>query len=156
MKRLNLITITAVLLGMIFHASFSYGAEEKDQEVKLVNRTVTIVTTESARDDMKPVVDPVNLNSTPGTTVIWVNFSKTPVELLFLDKKVTTACGSPVNFFVGEGGAYESGKIPYGGTASLCFTQKGTYEYVVTVNTTYYKPAFGGLEKQHKGVIIIK
>jgi hypothetical protein len=88
--------------------------------------------------------------------VIWVNNARSILEVFFLDKKVTLACGSPVNFFVGENGAYESGKIPYGGTASLCFTQKGTYEYIVTVNTTYYKPAFGGLEKQHKGLIIIK
>jgi hypothetical protein len=57
---------------------------------------------------------------------------------------------------VGEGGAYESGKIPYGGTASLCFTQKGVYEYVVTVSRTYYKAAQGGLAKEHRGQIIIK
>ncbi len=61
---------------------------------------------------MKPVVDPSTLVSEPGTTVVWVNFSKTPVELLFLNKKVTVTCGSPVNFFVGKDGAYESAKIP--------------------------------------------
>jgi hypothetical protein len=138
MKKINLIMITAVLFGLTFSASFSDGAEEKDQELKLVNRTVTIVTTESARDDMKPVVDPVNINSAPGTTVIWVNFSKTPVELLFLDKKVTTACGSPVNFFVGKNGAYESAKIPFGGTASLCFLEKGKFEYMVNTSSTFY------------------
>jgi hypothetical protein len=152
MKRKNLITITAVLLGMIFSASFSYGAEEKDQELKLVNRTVTIITTESARDDMKPVVDPVNVNSAPGTTVIWVNFSKTPVELLFLDKKVTTACGSPVNFFVGKNGAYESAKIPFGGTASLCFLEKGKFEYMVNTSSTFYPSKM----KEQRGFIWIE
>jgi len=152
MKKINLITITAVFLGLVFSTSFSYGAEEKDQEVKLVNRTVTIVTTESARDDMKPVVDPVNLNSTPGTTVIWVNFSKTPVELLFLDKKVTTACGSPVNFFVGKNGAYESAKIPFGGTASLCFLEKGKFEYMVNTSSTFYPSKM----KEQRGFIWIE
>ena len=34
MKKINLITITAVLFGLVFAASFSYGAEEKDQELK--------------------------------------------------------------------------------------------------------------------------
>ena len=152
MKRKKLITTTAILLGMIFLAGFSYGAEEKDQELKLVNRTVTIITTESARDDMKPVVDPVNLNSAPGTTVIWVNFSKTPVELLFLDKKVTTACGSPVNFFVGKNGAYESAKIPFGGTASLCFLEKGKFEYMVNTSSTFYPSKM----KEQRGFIWIE
>jgi hypothetical protein len=152
MKKINLILITTILLGLVFSASFSYSAEEKDQEVKLVNRTVTIVTTESARDDMKPVVDPVNLNSTPGTTVIWVNFSKTPVELLFLDKKVTTACGSPVNFFVGKNGAYESAKIPFGGTASLCFLEKGKFEYMVNTSSTFYPSKM----KEQRGFIWIE
>jgi hypothetical protein len=152
MKKINLITITAILLGLVFSANVSYGAEEKDQELKLVNRTVTIVTTESARDDMKPVVDPVNLNSAPGTTVIWVNFSKTPIELLFLDKKVTTACGSPVNFFVGKNGAYESAKIPFGGTASLCFLEKGKFEYMVNTSSTFYPSKM----KEQRGFIWIE
>ena len=152
MKKINLIMITAVLFGLTFSASVSDGAEEKDQELKLVNRTVTIVTTESARDDMKPVVDPVNINSAPGTTVIWVNFSKTPVELLFLDKKVTTACGSPVNFFVGKKGAYESAKIPFGGTASLCFLEKGKFEYMVNTSSTFYPSKM----KEQRGFIWIE
>ena len=152
MKKISLITVTAFFLGLVFLAGFSYSAEEKDQELKLVNRTVTIVTTESARDDMKPVVDPVNLNSTPGTTVIWVNFSKTPVELLFLDKKVTTACGSPVNFFVGKNGAYESAKIPFGGTASLCFLEKGKFEYMVNTSSTFYPSKM----KEQRGYIWIE
>ena len=152
MKRIHFITITAVLVGLIFTASLSYGAEEKDQELKLVNRTVTIITTESARDDMRPVVDPVNLNSAPGTTVIWINFSKTPVELLFLDKKVTTACGSPVNFFVGKDGAYESAKIPFGGTASLCFLEKGKFEYMVNTSSTFYPSKM----KEQRGIIWIE
>lgn len=152
MKRIHLITIPVVLVGLIFSASLSYGEEEKDQELKLVNRTVTIITTESARDDMKPVVDPVNLNSAPGTTVIWVNFSKTPVELLFLDKKVTTACGSPVNFFVGKNGAYESAKIPFGGTASLCFLEKGKFEYMVNTSSTFYPSKM----KEQRGFIWIE
>ena len=152
MKRTNLLTVTAVLVGLIFSASLSYGEEAQDQELKLVNRTVTIITTESARDDMRPVVDPVNLNSVPGTTVIWINFSKTPVELLFLDKKVTTACGSPVNFFVGKDGAYESAKIPFGGTASLCFLEKGKFEYMVNTSATFYPSKM----KEQRGIVWIE
>lgn len=152
MKRKNLITVTAVLVGLIFSVNLSYGEEAKDEELKLVNRTVTIITTESARDDMRPVVDPVNLNSAPGTTVIWINFSKTPIELLFLDKKVTLACGSPVNFFVGKDGAYESAKIPFGGTASLCFLEKGKFEYMVNTSSTFYPSKM----KEQRGIVWIE
>ena len=148
MARRCLVIIVALCMGIGSLNGLIFAAEEEAEELKVTNRIVRISAKEGAA--------PSNLTSEPGTTVIWVNNARSILEVLFLDKKVTLACGSPVNFFVGENGAYESGKIPYGGTASLCFTQKGTYEYVVTVNTTYYKPAFGGLQKQHKGVIIIK
>jgi plastocyanin len=148
MRRKGLVIIVALCMGMCCLQGLIFAAEEEAEELKVINEIVRI----SAKEGPFPS----NLTSKPGTTVIWVNNARSTLEVLFLDKKVTLACGSPVNFFVGEGGAYESGKIPYGGTASLCFTQKGTYEYVVTVSTTYYKPAQGGLEKQHRGNIIIK
>jgi len=150
MARRGLVILVALCMGICCLNGLIFAAEEEaeDLQVTVTNKIVRISAKEGAA--------PSNLTSEPGTTVIWVNNARSTLEVLFLDKKVTLACGSPVNFFVGESGAYESGKIPYGGTASLCFTQKGTYEYVVTVSTTYYSPAFGGLQKQHKGVIIIK
>ena len=150
MARRGLVIIVALCMGIGCLNGLIFAAEEEAEDLKVT------VTNKIVRISAKEGAVPSNLTSTPGTTVIWVNNARSTLEVLFLDKKVTLACGSPVNFFVGENGAYESGKIPYGGTASLCFTEKGTYEYVVTVTTTYYKPAFGGLEKQHKGVIIIK
>jgi hypothetical protein len=75
------------------------------------------------------------------------------MEILFLDKRVVLACGSPVNFFVGKGGAYESAKIPFGGTASLCFTEKGRYEYIIKVSRTFYAAT---IERDNRGTILIK
>lgn len=151
MKRKSLMITITFLIGIFYLISFSYSAEEKEKEMKLISKTVTIRTTGGGRD-MKPVVDPLNLNSEPGTTVIWVNFSKTPIELLFLDKKVTVACATPVNFFIGKDGAYESAKIPFGGTASLCFTEKGKFEYMVNTSSTFYPDKM----KEQRGVIWIK
>jgi plastocyanin len=148
MRRKGLVIIVALCIGICFLNGLIFAAEEEVEELKITNEIVRITAKEGAF--------PPNLTSKPGTTVIWVNNARSTLEVLFLDKKVTLACGSPVNFFVGEGGAYESGKIPYGGTASLCFTQKGTYEYVVTVSRTIKKPAWGGLEEQKRGTIIIK
>ena len=139
-KRLIVIAVVVVLCGV----GFSYAAEEKSEEVKVINKIVTVKTYEGLM--------PATLRSQPGTTVIWVNHSSHPVEILFLDKKVVLACGSPVNFFVGKGGAYESAKIPFGGTASLCFTEKGKYEYVFKTSATFYPMD----DKEHHGIVWIK
>lgn len=148
MRKNVLAAVLTLCVVMLCMDGFVFAAEEEVEELKVVNEIVRI----SAKEGAFPGV----LTSTPGTTVIWVNNSRSTLEVLFLDKKVTLACGSPVNFVVGESGAYESGKIPYGGTASLCFTEQGEYEYVVNVSRTYYMPAQGGLAKEHRGKIVIK
>lgn len=76
-------------------------------------------------------IDPSTLTVERGTTVIWINDSKSIAEIEFTDKKVTVVCKSPVRFSVGESGAYVSEKIFQGTVASLCFIEKGEFEYVV-------------------------
>jgi len=144
MKRKNLLTVTVLLIGIFYLTGFIFAAEEKAEEIKVINRVVTI--------NSEQGLNPTSLASKLGTTVIWVNHSRTPVEILFRDKKVVLACGSPVNFFVGRDGAYESAKIPFGGTASLCFTEKGKYEYVLKASSTFYPLK----SKEHRGIIWIK
>jgi plastocyanin len=144
MKRRKQLIVMTVMMVVLCNVGFTYAAEEKAEAVKVVNKIVTVKTYEGLM--------PATLTSQAGTTVIWVNHSPQPVEILFLDKKVVLACGSPVNFFVGKDGAYESGKIPFGGTASLCFTEKGKYEYVYKTSATFYPLK----EKEHRGIIRIK
>ena len=62
------------------------AAEEETEELKVVNRIVSVSTNQGLM--------PANLTTSPGTTVIWVNHSRDPIEILFMDKKVTLACGS--------------------------------------------------------------
>ena len=145
MKRKTLITIITLLWGIFFLTGYTAAAEEKEEQIKVVNKIVIINKDEE--------VKPISLTSQPGTTVIWVNHSREPVEILFLEKKVVLACGSPVNFFVGKDGAYESGKIPFGGTASLCFVEKGKYDYMVNSSRTFYMKK---VERDFKGMIIIE
>jgi plastocyanin len=141
-----------VLSGIMCTAEEKGAAQQAapgtEEEVTISNRIVKINEKEGA--------SPSILVTSAGTTVIWVNYSKSPLEVLFLDKKVTLACGSPVNFFVGKDGAYESGKIPFGSTASLCFTEKGKYDYIVKVSRTFYMPAQGGAGAEHRGSIVIE
>jgi plastocyanin len=145
MKKKCLFVIIVCLLGFCFCPGISPASEEEKESTKIVNKIVIINQYEE--------VSPLELTSNPGTTVVWVNHSRTPVEILFYDKKVTVACGSPVNFSVGRGGAYESNKIPFGGTASLCFLESGTYEYMIKSSRTFYMKR---LERDYKGKIVIQ
>jgi plastocyanin len=139
------VVLLAVCIGVLFLHSFTSGAEQEKKQLELINKVVTITTHYG--------IKPPDVVSTPGTTVIWVSQTNTPHEILFLDKKVVMACSSPVNFFVGKDGAYESGKIPFGGTASLCFVEKGKYEYTVKPSKTFYKWT---KDEVHKGSVTIK
>ncbi len=134
MKRKKLIKGAAIFIVMFYLPVLTFAAEEKTEEIKIIHKTVVL----SAREGAKPAT----ITSEPGTTVIWLNRSKHPVEILFLDKKVVLACGSPVNFIIGKGGAYESAKIPFGGTASLCFLEKGRYDYMIKSSRTFYDQEF--------------
>jgi len=136
--------LTTIMIGIFFLAGIVFAAGNETEEVKVINKIVTVSTYQG--------IQPTTLESPPGTTIIWVNHSRDPVEILFLDKKVTLACGSPVNFFVGKDGAYESAKIPFGGTASLCFTETGKFDYVFKASSTFYPLR----KKEHRGIVWIK
>jgi len=147
MKR-SLIITTVVGIFMLFLTSFIFAAEEHTEEPKLITQVVVIKPYE--------VLEPSTLISSPGTTVVWVNYAQFPIEILFLDKKVVFACGVPVNYFLGKGGAYESGKISKGSTASLCFTQPGKYDYIVKSSRTLYLEYGKPEREESKGTIWIK
>jgi plastocyanin len=91
-----------------------------------------------------------------GTTVIWLNQTGDYIEIAFTgDQKVDVACRAPVHFVAGSGGDYISDKIPFGAVASLCFIEKGTYQYSA-IATSMYKG--GGLLSRERlsGVIIVE
>jgi len=147
MKKKCLSALLLCSLGFLYAIGIAPATEGEKEPgaAKIVNKIVIINEYEE--------VSPILLTSTPGTTVVWVNNSRSPVEILFYDKQVTISCGSPVNFFVGRGGAYESNKIPFGGTASLCFVENGTFEYMIKSSRTFYMKR---LERESKGKIVIE
>ncbi|MDX1779001.1 MAG: hypothetical protein R3339_08975 [Thermodesulfobacteriota bacterium] len=140
----SIIVLSLIILAGLGLSGLSSAVDEKQEDLKIVNKIIT-VDGEGTR--------PVKLTSQPGTTVIWVNNSRFPIEIIFLDQQVTLACGSPVNFFIGEDKTYESNKIPSGGTASLCFMEAGTYDYRIKASTTFYT---GRIQKGEKGTVIIE
>ena len=66
-----------------------------------------------------------------GTTVIWLNRTDSISEIQFTGKAVTLACKNPTHFIVDEEGSFVSDRNPQGAVASLCFIEKGTYNYVL-------------------------
>jgi plastocyanin len=92
-----------------------------------------------------------------GTTVVWINTtSQRLIKLEFTGKEVVMACGAPVGFVVNEKGSYSSGTIQPGSTASLCFIEKGEYDYEVSLKSL---SPFGGkaaISKTFKGKIVVK
>jgi plastocyanin len=144
MKTRNATALLFIWIITVCLTGGAVAAEAETEELKAANRIVSISTNQGLM--------PANLTTSPGTTVVWVNHSRDPIEILFMDKKVTLACGSPVNFFIGKDGAYESAKIPFGGTASLCFTEKGRFDYMFKKSSTFYPME----DREHKGFVLIR
>ena len=91
----------------------------------------------------------------PGTTVIWINQSDVTIELKFQGKQVTMACKSPVHFVVDENGSFLSNRIPIGSVASLCFVEKGEFDYVARTALAFDQ-AYVKEVKEFKGKVIVK
>ncbi|MFH0873124.1 MAG: hypothetical protein V1878_11660 [bacterium] len=78
-------------------------------------------------------ISPATANITKGTTVIWLNNAMGNVNIFFSKgKEVEAVCAAPTRFALDTDGKYNSGAIPRGATASVCFIEAGKYEYTVT------------------------
>lgn len=91
-----------------------------------------------------------------GTTVVWINNTQRIMELEFTGEQVVMACGSPVNFYVDETGSYSSNKVMPNATASLCFVDKGTYDYEVVFRSIRGVGPGGSVRKTFKGKVVVK
>lgn len=99
--------------------------------------SLTFVTTASAATRTIMVTEGklsvMTANITKGTTVIWVNNAPDSVTISFTKgKEVEAVCAAPTRFALDAEGKYNSGAIPKGATASVCFIEGGKYEYTVT------------------------
>jgi len=142
-KQLPILAGLVIIVTLLMNPLLA--AEGEEGGVQLITKVIVI----TGHSGLKPP----DIISQRGTTVVWVNHSNTPQEILFLDKKVVLACGSPVNFIVGHDGAYESSKVPFGGTASLCFTEKGTYTFIVKSSKTFIQQP---QDKEYRGSVTIE
>ena len=103
-------------------------------------------------------ISPAEAVIKPGTTVVWVNNSRVPLELQFQGKQVTLACKSPVHFIVNDDGSFISDRIPEDSVASLCFVEKGKFHYVlrnVGGERAFTYPSRSDI-KEFRGTIIVQ
>ena len=143
MKRKRLIYTMVILFSSLCLTGYLFAAEAKKEEIKKVHKTVIIHEYEGLTSE--------NLRVEPGTTVTWVNFAAVEAKILFLDEEVINAADCPVYFFIDRDGTYETHKMCAGCTASLCFLEKGRFDYVVKETRTSY-----GEEKEYRGTILVK
>jgi plastocyanin len=119
--------IIAVCLGLILISVFSAQAQPEGKvvpEKKIPGHQVIQL-------DKISGLDPTLAMVKAGTTVIWLNRTNSIAEIQFTGKAVTLACKSPTHFIVDDEGSFVSDRIPPNAVASLCFVEKGTYNYVL-------------------------
>ena len=120
--------IFMVVVGIIVCCAFSAAYAEEAQEK--IQPTLDIKAHQLIRLNYLAGISPADVTVKAGTTVIWMNDSRAMVQLQFEGQQVTMACKSPVNFIIDDQGSFISNLIPQGSVASLCFVEKGTYNYV--------------------------
>jgi plastocyanin len=96
------------------------------QHEKMTGKSKMIIITEGA-------ISPKTATIPKGTTVIWLNNANGNVNIFFAKgKEVEAVCAAPTRFALDADGKYNSGAIPRGATASICFLEAGKYDYKAT------------------------
>jgi plastocyanin len=120
-------TFAAIVLALCFTITSAWAAgQDKDSKI-LADQNIK--ETKIIRMDVLGGISPAEVTVKPGTTVVWVNNSRSQLELKFEGKQVTMACKSPVHFIVDDDGSFVSDRIPQDSVASLCFVEKGEFKY---------------------------
>jgi plastocyanin len=148
MSRIGKFLFVNLIIYSLCFPVFSTGTEDIPEEIQLTTKNIFIKNNR--------VLEPATLTSNLGTTVVWINTSSFPIEIIFIGKKVALACGSPMNFSIDKDGAFHSAIIPRGGTASLCFIEKGTFTYKVESAGTLLMEYGKKERKVSKGTVVIQ
>jgi plastocyanin len=123
-----LVLTICLCFGLVASAGTVCSQTEKSDKIKPEKKVEGAQIVYMGRNGQ---VNPSPATVKPGTTVIWVNQADSPVEIQFEGKQVTMACQNPVHFVVDDKGSFISNNIPLGAVASLCFIEKGEFNYVV-------------------------
>ena len=152
MQKKNIFKIVVGIFVCCMLTASVYAEEAKEK----IQPTLDIKAHQLIRLNYLAGISPADVTVQAGTTVIWMNDARAMVQLQFEGQQVTMACKSPVNFIVDDKGSFISNLIPQGSVASLCFVEKGTYDYVfrkAPEGSTYQKRES---IKEYKGIITVE
>ncbi len=151
LKKNIFMIVVGIIACCVFTASVS-AAEATEK----IQPTLDIKAHQLIRLNYLAGISPADVTVQAGTTVIWMNDARAMVQLQFEGQQVTMACKSPVNFVIDSQGSFISNLIPQGSVASLCFVEKGTYNYVFrkAPEGATYQPR--GAIKDYKGIITVE
>ena len=76
-------------------------------------------------------IEPQTVVTEGSTCVIWVNLGKASMKVSFKEGQQCIDASSAASGFTLVDGCYVTNWVPSGGTSSITFTGKGTYEYDV-------------------------
>jgi hypothetical protein len=93
-------------------------------------------------------IEPEPLLTTKGDCVVWFNRAGAEgIKIIFEDaKKCEVTTQAPMGFTKDSAGCYVGNWIPFSGTTSLTFMEKGTYEYVVVARGREDKKVKGHIQ----------
>jgi hypothetical protein len=128
MKKIWFVMGVCLCFGLMLSFDSAFGQAEKSEKIQPEKK---IAGTQIIRLHSSGGINPGKATVVPGTTVIWINEADSPVEIQFEGKQVTMACQNPVHFVIDDKGSFISNNIPMGAVASLCFIEKGEFNYVV-------------------------
>ena len=120
--------VVCLCFGLMLSFGSAFSQAEKSEKIQPEKK---IAGTQIIRLHSSGGINPAKATVVPGTTVIWINEADSPVEIQFEGKQVTMACQNPVHFVIDDKGSFVSNNIPLGAVASLCFIEKGEFNYVV-------------------------
>lgn len=155
MKRIKLISLCCIVSVM---ALIDIAAAQSTTQEKKIQTDKDINLHQIIRIHYSGAVIPETLKVKPGSTVVWINDSKSSVEIQFEGKQVTLACKSPVHFTINDDGSFISDRIPNGSVASLCFIEQGEFNYVarkIPISSSDFLTSRDRIQ-EFKGKIIVK
>jgi len=147
--------LSLIVLAACFTLCSAAGLRAEDKKDKIVP-DASIKETKIIRLNYMGGITPPELTVKQGTTVVWVNDSRSMLELQFEGKQVTVACKSPVHFNIDEQGSFISDRIPQDSVASLCFIEKGEYNYVARKVPAGAADQMRETIKEFKGKVIVQ
>ncbi len=123
-KRRSLLVLFVFMLGVLVSPN-AVGMEDHIFGDKKIGG-VSVIRLHRTRGISPPV-----LKIKPGHTVIWLNEANRLIEIQFIKKQVMMTCDSPVNFVLNIDGTFISNRIPQGAIASICFIERGEFDYSI-------------------------